>query len=178
MLKTSRVAPQFHRGYVQLTILAVSAMAISQVEDAATFAEAGYEERDVFLIVVTFPSRDRPERRASLPGDLRAHALPRVALAARCCVVVRPRPRPLVARYGGIDELRPGVDPSAKIVKMAEPLAAEVLRGVLTAYAVMALEHDRRTPIQTTQCIVIRLIKQARAVELREGALVVRPDID
>ena len=61
---------------------------------------------------------------------------------------------------------------------MAEPLAAEVLRGVLTAYAVMALEHDRRISIHAEQRIVVRLIKKARVVDPRKRALLVRANID
>ncbi len=39
------------RGYVQPTLLALSAVAIGELEDAVALAQAGYEERDVFLIV-------------------------------------------------------------------------------------------------------------------------------
>ena len=61
---------------------------------------------------------------------------------------------------------------------MSESLTPEVLRGVLTAYAVVALEYDGRIRIQAEQRIVMRLIKQARPVDLRERALLVRADID
>jgi len=47
----------------------------------------------------------------------------------------------------------------------------EILRGALTAHAVVALKDDRRMPIQAEQRIVILLIEQARAVGLRQGAL-------
>ena len=48
-----------------------------------------------------------------------------------------------------------------QIVEIAESLTPEVLRGVLTAYAVVALEYDGRIRIQAEQRIVMRLIKQA-----------------
>jgi len=55
---------------------------------------------------------------------------------------------------------------------------SEILRGLLTAYTVVALEDDGRLPIQTEQHIVIRLIKQTRPVDLRARALLVGADVD
>jgi aminoglycoside/choline kinase family phosphotransferase len=53
-----------------------------------------------------------------------------------------------------------------------------VLRGLLTAYAVVALEDDARITIQAEQRVVIRLIEQARAVDPRERQLLIRADVD
>ena len=39
------------RGYVQPSVLMVSAVAVGEVEDAVALAQAGFEERDVFQIV-------------------------------------------------------------------------------------------------------------------------------
>jgi hypothetical protein len=55
---------------------------------------------------------------------------------------------------------------------------SEVLRGLLTAYAVVALEDDERFPIQTEEHIVISLIKQTRPVDLRARAFLVGADVD
>ena len=49
---------------------------------------------------------------------------------------------------------------------------------MLTAYSVVALEHDRRISIHAEQRIVVRLIKKARVVDPRKRALLVRADID
>jgi hypothetical protein len=84
----------------------------------------------------------------------------------------------LIPRYGGIDEQRPCVDAALQIVEIAESLMPEVLRGLLTAYAVVALEDDARITIQAEQRVVIRLIQQARAVDPRERALLIRADVD
>ena len=84
----------------------------------------------------------------------------------------------LVARYGGIDEQRPGLDAASEIVEIAESLMSEVLRGLLTAYPVVALEDDGRLPIQAEQHIVISLIKQTRPVDLRARAFLVGADVD
>ena len=54
----------------------------------------------------------------------------------------------------------------------------EILRGLSTTYAVVALEYDGRIRIQATPRIVIRLIKEPRAVDLRELALLIRADVD
>lgn len=53
----------------------------------------------------------------------------------------------------------------------------EVLRGLLTPYAAVALEHDRRISIHAEQRIVVRLIKKARTVDPRKRALFVRADV-
>ncbi len=87
-------------------------------------------------------------------------------------------PQKLVARYGGIDEQRPGLDAAPEIVEIAESFMSEVLRGLLTAYTVVALEDDGRLPIQTEQHIVISLIKQTRPVDLRACAFLVGADVD
>ena len=63
-------------------------------------------------------------------------------------------------------------------METAESFTPEVLRGLLTAYAMVALEDDARATIQPEQRVVIRLIKQARAVDPRERALLLRADID
>ena len=63
-------------------------------------------------------------------------------------------------------------------MKIAESLAPEVLRSVLTTDAVVALEHDERIWIQTEQCIVMRLIEQARTVNLRDRTFLDRADVD
>lgn len=54
----------------------------------------------------------------------------------------------------------------------------EILRGLSTAYAMVALEYDGRIRIQAVQRIVIRLIKEPRAVDFRELALLVCANID
>ena len=87
-------------------------------------------------------------------------------------------PQKLVARYGGIDEQRPGLDAAPEIVEIAESFMSEVLRGLLTAYTVVALEDDGRLPIQAEQHIVISLIKQTRPVDLRARAFLIGADVD
>ena len=84
----------------------------------------------------------------------------------------------LVARHSGIDKLGPGVDATLQIAEIAESLTPEVLRGVLTAYAMVALEYNERIRIQAEQRVVMRLVKQTRAVDLCDRALRVRADID
>ena len=84
----------------------------------------------------------------------------------------------LIARHGRIDAQRPGVDAATQVVEIPESRAAEVLGGMLAAYAVMALEHDRRVPIAEEQRIVIRLIEQARAVDRGDRALVLGANVD
>ena len=54
----------------------------------------------------------------------------------------------------------------------------EVLSGVLAAYAVVALEYDGRITIAVEQRIVIRLVKQARAVDRGYCALFLGADVD
>ena len=54
----------------------------------------------------------------------------------------------------------------------------EVLSSLLTAYAVVALEYDGRIPIAEEQRIVIRLVKQARAVDRGYRALLLGADVD
>ena len=54
----------------------------------------------------------------------------------------------------------------------------EVLSGVLAAYAVVALEYDGRIPITEEQRIVIRLVKQARAVDRGYRTLLLGADVD
>ncbi len=39
------------RGYVQPSLVVLSAVAIGEIEDAVALAQTGYEERDVFQIV-------------------------------------------------------------------------------------------------------------------------------
>ena len=63
--------------------------------------------------------------------------------------VAEPLPLASVAGHGGVDELRPGVDATHEIVEIAESLASEVLRRVLTTDTMVALEHDRRIRIET-----------------------------
>ena len=48
---------------------------------------------------------------------------------------------------------------------------AEVLGGVLTAYAVVALKDDGRIPVTKEQRIVVRLVEQAGAVDRSDRAL-------
>ena len=48
---------------------------------------------------------------------------------------------------------------------------AEVLGGVLAAYAVVALKDDGRLPVTEEQRIVIRLVEQAGAVDRGDRAL-------
>ena len=55
---------------------------------------------------------------------------------------------------------------------------SELVRRGLASDAVVALEHDRRCPIQEEQRIVIGLIEQPSSVDPRERALLVRADID
>ncbi len=49
---------------------------------------------------------------------------------------------------------------------------------MLAAYAVVALEYDGRIPITEEQRIVIRLVKQARAVDCGYRALLLGADVD
>ena len=49
---------------------------------------------------------------------------------------------------------------------------------MLAAYAVVALEYDGRIPITKEQRVVIRLIKQARAVDRGYRALLLGADVD
>lgn len=84
----------------------------------------------------------------------------------------------LVARYGRIDEQCPGVDAAPQVVEIPESLTPEVLSGVLAVYAVVALEYDRRIPITEQQHVVIRLVKQARAVDRGYRALFLGADVD
>src|SRR3954468_1161361 len=83
-----------------------------------------------------------------------------------------------VARHRWIDEDRPGVDPALQVVEVPESLAAEVLGRLLAAYAVVALEHDRRLAIAQQQRIVVRLVEQAKAVDGRNRALFRRANVD
>ena len=84
----------------------------------------------------------------------------------------------LVPRYGGIDEQRPFVNATPQIVEIAKSFTPEVLRGLLTPYAVVALEDDGRIPIAEEQGIVIRLVEQARAVDRGHRALLLGADVD
>lgn len=64
--------------------------------------------------------------------------------------------------------MRPRVDPTLKIVEFAKTLVTEVLSGLLTANAVVALEDDGRAPIQLKQCVVMCLVEKVRSVDLRK----------
>src|SRR5258705_789484 len=97
------------------------------------------------------------------------------ASVPRCSVVVKSG---LVARHRRIDEQGPGVDAALQVVEIPESLTPEVLSGVLAADAVVALEDDRRIPIAEEQGIVIRLIKQARALDRGYRALLLRANVD
>jgi hypothetical protein len=83
-----------------------------------------------------------------------------------------------VARHGRIDEQRPGVDAAPQVVEIPESLMPKVLSGVLAAYAVVAMEHDRGIPITEEQRIVIRLVEQARAVDRGYCTLLFGADVD
>ena len=83
-----------------------------------------------------------------------------------------------MARDGGVHEKGPGVDAAPQVGEITESSTPEVLRGMSTAYPVVALEHDGRMPIHAEQCIVVRVIKKARTVDPRKRALFVRADID
>jgi hypothetical protein len=83
-----------------------------------------------------------------------------------------------VARYGRIDEQRPGVDAALQVVEIPESFRPEVLSRVLAAYAVVALEYDGRIPITEEQRIVIRLVKHARPLDQRYRALLLGADVD
>ena len=61
---------------------------------------------------------------------------------------------------------------------MTESLTLKVLPGLLTAYPVVTLEHEERISIHAEQCVVVRLIKKARAVDPRKRALFLRADVD
>jgi hypothetical protein len=54
----------------------------------------------------------------------------------------------------------------------------EVLRGLLTAYAVVALEAVARITIHAEQRVVGRLIQQATALNPRDRTLLIRGDVD
>jgi hypothetical protein len=68
--------------------------------------------------------------------------------------------------------------PPCRLVEITESCTPEVLGGLLAAYAVVALENDRRVPIQVEQRIVICLIKQAGSVDPHERALLIRANVD
>ena len=57
-------------------------------------------------------------------------------------------------------------------------MTPEVLGGVLAAYAVVTLEHDGRIAITLDQHVVIRLVKQAGALDHGDRALLLRADVD
>ena len=61
---------------------------------------------------------------------------------------------------------------------MAEPCPLEILRRLLTANPVMALEHERRITIHAQQFIVVRLIEETRPVDACDLALPLRSDIN
>jgi len=84
----------------------------------------------------------------------------------------------LIARHLGIDQLRPGVDATLEIVEFTESLTPEVLGRLLTADAVVTLKDDRRTPIEPDQRVVVGMVQQTRAVDLREPSLPRCADID
>ncbi len=86
--------------------------------------------------------------------------------------------RASVARHGRIDEHRPGVDAALQVVEIPESHCPEILSGVLTTYAVVALEYDGRIAITEEQRVVIRLVKQPGAVDRGYRALLLRADVD
>ena len=57
-------------------------------------------------------------------------------------------------------------------------MTLEVLSGVLTADAMVALKHDRRLPIEQEQGVVIRLVEQARELDPGDCALLFGTDVD
>ena len=54
----------------------------------------------------------------------------------------------------------------------------EVLSGVLTADAMVALKHDRRLPIEPEQGVVIRLVEQARELDPGDCSLLLGANVD
>ncbi len=57
-------------------------------------------------------------------------------------------------------------------------MTLEVLSGVLTADAMVALKHDGRLPIEQEQGVVIRLVEQARGLDPGDCALLLGADVD
>ena len=57
-------------------------------------------------------------------------------------------------------------------------MTLEVLSGVLTADAMVALKHDRRLPIEQEQGVVIRLVEQARRLDPGDCSLLPGADVD
>ena len=66
-----------------------------------------------------------------------------------------------VAGHGRIHELGPGVDSALQVVQIPETvLAQKILRRGLAAYAMVAVEHDRRVPIQVQEVVVTLLVEE------------------
>jgi hypothetical protein len=70
-----------------------------------------------------------------------------------------------VARDGGVYESWPGIDAALQVRKITESFTPEVLCTALTAYPVVAVEHEQRVSIHAEQRIVVSLIKKASTVD-------------
>src|SRR5262245_59697975 len=82
----------------------------------------------------------------------------------------------LITRYRPVHLLGPCVDAAREVINLLEGLRQEVLRGRTAAHPMVAVEDDRRAPVERLQVFRSLLVQMPRALDRRDVALALRAD--